>query len=207
MKKVLVIGPHPDDMEFGCAGTLYKFYKNKYQINLLVISKGEYGGDASVREKEQEKTAKFLKANLYWGGLKDTEISFGRKLIDIIESKISLIKPDIVMTNYYEDTHQDHVAVSKATITAARYISNLIFYECPTTLNFFPNIFSNIEKQLNIKFKMLKFHKSQVYKTRVKNLSIIESARSTAIFRGYQARVKYAEAFVAQRLSLDYLWF
>ena len=55
------------------------------------------------------------------------------------------------------------------------------------------------------KEQLLKCHKSQVNKTRVKNLSIIESAKSAAIFRGYQNRVKYAEAFVPQRLSLELL--
>ncbi|GAB4029492.1 MAG: hypothetical protein Fur0012_04000 [Elusimicrobiota bacterium] len=203
MKKILVIGPHPDDMEFGCGGTLHKLSRKGFSLELLVMTGGEYGGDSRVRRKEQEASAAMLGARLHWGGFKDTEVEMGRELINSIEKKISSIKPDIIMVNFGEDTHQDHRNVAQAVVTAARYASNLFFYEVPTSINFQPEIFSDIESVLEDKARLLKCHKSQVHKTRVENLSIIESARSTAIFRGYQARVKYAEGFKAQRMLFD----
>jgi len=201
--KILVIGPHPDDLEFGCGGTLYKLSEKGFKLNLLVITKGEYGANPHIREEEQMRSAKILKANLSFAGFKDTEVPMGRELISFIEKSILNIKPDLIFVNYFNDTHQDHRNVSKATITAARYVNNLIFYEVPTTLDFLPNIFSDIGDVLNVKTRLLKCHYSQIHKTKVKNLSIIESAKSTAIFRGYQARVKYAEGFMAQRILLD----
>jgi len=203
MKRMLVIGPHPDDLEFGCGGTLYKLSKNGFKLDLLIMTKGEYGGNPRLREKEQESSARILGAKLHWGGFKDTEVEMGRKLISVIEMKISEIKPDIVMINYERDTHQDHRNIANAAITASRHQSNVIFYEVPTSIEFQPNMFSEIESVLDEKMKLLKCHKSQTHKTRVENLSIIESARSTAIFRGYQARVKYAEGFKAQRMLFD----
>lgn len=203
--KILGIGAHPDDIEFGCGGTFYKLSRKKHKISFLVMSKGEMGSPANIREKEQEKSVKYLNANLYWGGFKDTNIPMSRELIQTIERHIRLIEPDIIFTNYPEDTHQDHRNVSNATVTAARYSRNLIFYEVPTTLNFVPNVFVNICGVIDRKVFLLKCHDSQVYKTRVEGLSIIESAKSTAIYRGYQDRVKYAEGFVPQRLSLDFI--
>lgn len=203
MRKILVIGPHPDDLEFGCGGTLYKLSKNGFKLDLLIITKGEYGGDPKIREKEQIDSAKILGAKLHWGGFKDTEVEMGRKLISVIEGKICEINPDIVMINYEKDTHQDHRNVANAAITASRYRSNVIFYEVPTSIEFEPNMFSEIESVLDKKIKLLKCHKSQVHRTKVENLSIVESARSAAIFRGYQARVKYAEGFKAQRMLFD----
>ena len=95
--------------------------------------------------------------------------------------------------------------MAKAVETAARYTKNILFFEVPTTLNFLPTVFFDIEDSISKKEQLLKCHKSQVHKTRVKNLSIVESVRSAAVFRGYQDRVKYAEAFVPQRLSLELL--
>ncbi|MEW5950550.1 MAG: PIG-L family deacetylase [Elusimicrobiota bacterium] len=203
MKKILAIGPHPDDLEFGCGGTLLKLAAEKFDISLLVMTGGEYGGEAQIRKKEQELSAEVLKASLFWGGFKDTELPSGREAINCVEKMISKIKPDLIFCNYPLDTHQDHRNTAQAVITAARYASNLIFYEVPTSINFSPDIFSDIGAVLEKKTRLLRSHKSQVNKTRVENLSIIESAKSAAIFRGYQARVKYAEGFKAQRMLFD----
>ncbi|MEA3307431.1 MAG: PIG-L deacetylase family protein [Elusimicrobiota bacterium] len=203
--KILAIGAHPDDIEFGCGGILYKLFKDKHKINLLVMTKGRVGGDSDERWLEQKKSASLIKAPLFYGGFKDTDVAMGRELIQAIEKVLDKVKPDIVFVNYLEDTHQDHRNLAQAVETASRYMKNVLFYEVPTTLNFLPSVFFDIGPVMKKKEQLLKSHKSQVYKTRVKNLSIIESAKSAAIFRGYQNRVKYAEAFVPQRLSMELL--
>ncbi len=204
-KNILVLSPHPDDMEFGCGGTVYKFSKKGYRIFIYVATGGEYGGPVEVRKNEQNKSASIIGAELIWGSFKDTEVFFERELIDEIERTIKRIEPFLIFVNFFKDTHQDHVALSKATITAARYINNLLFYETPTSIDFLPNIYFDIGDVIKKKEKLLLAHASQVNKTRVKNLSIVESAYSTAVFRGYQARTKYAEGFYSQRLLLDSL--
>ncbi len=52
------------------------------------------------------------------------------------------------------------------------------------------------------KLACLEAHRSQVTKTNIQDLSILESAVSCANFRGIQGRVKYAEAFQSVRLLL-----
>lgn len=207
MKKLLVIGAHPDDIEFGCGGTLLWLSKKGFDITLYIATRGEMGGRYDVRVKEQKKSSSVIGAEVLWGGFKDTEVFFNRTLINEVEDVIKKTKPDLIFVNYYEDTHQDHVSLSRATITAARYINNFLFYETPTSINFSPSIFLDISEVIKTKLLLLKYHKSQINKTRVKNLSIIESAKSTAIFRGYQARVKYAEAFMSFRFMFNFLWF
>jgi hypothetical protein len=49
----------------------------------------------------------------------------------------------------------------------------------------------------------LEAHRSQMMKTNIESLSILEMARSTANFRGIQGRVKYAEAFQSLRLFIN----
>ena len=51
--------------------------------------------------------------------------------------------------NYPEDTHQDHRALAEATLSATRYIRNVLFYEGPTTVNFQPNVFVDISNLLD----------------------------------------------------------
>lgn len=201
---ILGVGSHPDDLEFGCGGAFYKLAQAGHKIHLLLITSGEVGGDSRVRRMEQEKSAKILGAKVYWAGFRDTDIPLTRELIMSIEKCVSQVKPDLVFTHYFEDTHQDHRKVSQATTTATRHVRNVLFYEVPSSMNFTPVVFSDIGLVLAKKLAALKAHRSQVYRTKIPGLSILESARSTAIFRGNQDRAKYAEGFVPLRLSLDW---
>lgn len=203
--KILGIGPHPDDLEFGCGGTFYKLAAQGHKLSMLVMTRGSVGGDPRLRLAEQERSAAMLKARLYWGGFEDTGVTLTRDLIRTVEKHLEAVNPDIIFVNYGADTHQDHRSVAQAVETAARYARNLVFYEVPTTMDFNPGVFVDIGPVINRKVALLKCHRSQVYKTRVKNLSIIESAKAAAMFRGYQDRVKYAEGFVPRRLLLDHL--
>ena len=49
----------------------------------------------------------------------------------------------------------------------------------------------------------LEAHQSQVTKTNIEDMYIIEMARASANFRGIQGRVKYAEAFHSLRLFIN----
>lgn len=203
-RTVLGIGSHPDDLEFGCGGTFAKLAQAGYKIHMLIITSGEVGGDSRIRRQEQDRSASVLKSKIYWGGFRDTDIPLTRELIQVIEKHVREIKPSLVFTHHFDDTHQDHRKVSQATTTAARHSRNLLFFEVPSTINFSPSVFVNIGPTLDSKLSALKAHRSQVYQTKVPDLSILESAKATAIFRGYQNRVKYAEGFVPMRLSLDH---
>ena len=108
-----------------------------------------------------------------------------------------------IFVNYFEDTHQDHRYLAQATISATRYIKNVLFYEVPTTQNFTPNVFVEIGDVLEQKMSSLEAHTSQVLKTNIEDMSISEIARSCANFRGIQGRVKHAEGFVSLRLFVN----
>ena len=54
---ILAIGPHPDDIEIGCSGTLIKYAQRGHGVFLLVITRGEKGGEAEARYEEQIKAA------------------------------------------------------------------------------------------------------------------------------------------------------
>lgn len=198
---ILAIGAHPDDIEIGCGGTLIKYAGSGHKVYLLVLSDGSFGGEADVRRLEQLKAMKLMGAkNIFWGGLMDTEIVNNRELILKMDDIIRKVGPDVVFLNYSQDIHQDHRAASLAGISATRYVKEVLYYEVPTTHHFEPDVFVDIQDVLDKKLRLLGAHASQVKKTRVKNQTIIESARSCANFRGFQGRVKYAEGFMALRM-------
>lgn len=198
---ILAIGAHPDDIEFGCGGTLIKYAQKGAKVYMLILTRGEIGGKPTMRQCEQEKAAHFMKVKkVFWGDFKDTEIPRDRSAILAIEKVIRKVNPQIVLFNYLGDIHQDHRALAHAALSATRYIREVLFYEVPTTQNFEPDVFVDVTRVMDKKLKLLKFHCSQVHRTRVENLSILESAKSCANFRGYQGRVKYAEGFKALRI-------
>lgn len=198
---ILAIGAHPDDIEFGCGGTLLKYADKGHNVSLLVLSCGGVGGNPQVRKEEQEEAAKFMGAKeLFWGEFQDTNLPDGRPLITAIEQVINKVKPQAVFVNYLHDIHQDHRAAAKACLSATRYIKEVLYYEVPTSQHFEPETFVDISDVLDKKIELLNTHRSQVDRTRVENLTILESAKSCANFRGYQGRVKYAEGFKAVRI-------
>ena len=201
---IVAIGAHPDDIEYGCGGTLALYAQKGHDVFLFVASDGSRGGAPDVRTGEQRDAALALGAReVVWGGFPDAEVPLGRELIAAVEAVIRRVKPTMIFVNSPDDTHQDHRNLSQATVSATRYIPNFLFYEVPSTQNFTPNCYANVDKVLDLKLAALEAHRSQVSKTNIEDLTILELAVSCANFRGIQARVKYAEAFQSVRLLLD----
>jgi LmbE family N-acetylglucosaminyl deacetylase len=201
---VLALGAHPDDIEYGCGGTLTLYGEKGHDVFLFVASDGSLGGDAGVREREQKESAVVIGAReVFWGGYRDTEVPYNRDLIVRIEAVIKEVRPTMIFVHHPDDTHQDHRHLAEAAVSATRYVPNFLFFEGPTTQNFAPNCYANIEPVLDRKLACLEAHRSQVAKTNIEDLTILELAVSCANFRGIQARVKYAEAFQSVRLLLD----
>jgi LmbE family N-acetylglucosaminyl deacetylase len=206
MKKmnILAIGAHPDDIEFGCGGTLIKYAQTGHNVFLLVMTHGDQGGISEIRSKEQKVSQKIIGAKeVYWGGYKDTHLIVDKELITKIEKIIYENNPDLIFCHYSRDTHQDHRHLTQAVMSAARNLKNVMFYEGPTTQNFSAGVFVDITGTIENKMDSLMAHESQITKTNIEDLSIVEIARSLANFRGIQGRVKYAEAFQPLRLFIN----
>ena len=69
MKTVMSIGAHPDDMEFGCTGTIKQLLRRDYRGVMVLLTNGENGFKAgelpprervAVRKREQRKAAHLL---------------------------------------------------------------------------------------------------------------------------------------------------
>jgi len=203
MNRILALAPHPDDIEIGCGGTLAAYARQGAEIHLFVATDGGKGGDAAVRKTEQENAAAILGIKaVHWGSFEDTRLPAEDALIHAIEDKVQEIKPLIVLVNHHEDTHQDHRTMARAAHSATRYVPSVLAYETPTSSNFLPTVFMDIHDTLSDKLKALDAHASQVERTNIQGLNIVEIALATAHFRGVQGKISCAEAFVPIRIRL-----
>ncbi len=200
---ILAIGSHPDDIEFGCGGTLHKLSSRGHKIFLMVLTSGNAGGAFTLRRKEQNRAAKALHAHeVFWGNFTDTKLPFYENVIQEIEAVVTRVSPTFVFVHYGRDTHQDHRHVSECAVVATRNVPNVLFYEGPTTIDFAPNVYIDIGDYVGQKLRTLSCHKSQIMKTNVKHQSILSIAKATATFRGTQSRVCHAEGFISLRMFI-----
>lgn len=205
MSNILAFGAHPDDIELGCAGTLLKHAKVGNKVYLCVLSTGQLGGNPRKRKKEQEEAAKRLGVKeLIWGNWQDTKFEMTHETVSFIEKISAKVKPYEIYVNYYNDTHQDHKVLAQCVISATRYNKRVLFYEDYTSFDFDPDVFVDIEEVLEKKIQVMEAFQSQITRKFPSGPQMLDGIKAVARFRGFQAKIHYAEAFKPIRyLKLD----
>ena len=134
-KIVLGIAAHPDDLDFGAAGTMAHFAKQGADIHYLIITDGSKGSDdmnissvelVKMRENEQKNAVEIIGGKgVTFLGYPDGELQITLELKKDIIKVIRTIKPDIVITMdpsmLYSAkrgfiNHPDHRAAGQATL-------------------------------------------------------------------------------------------
>lgn len=196
---ILAIGAHPDDIELGCFGTLALHHNKGDKIFGITMTNGERGGNPKERKKESKKTAKLIDMNLYFGNFPDGKLRSDVSTISYIEKIIKEHNVDIIYTQTIHDRHQDHRNVAKATISASRFVKEVYSYETPSSVvPFFPQVFVDISKTIDLKEKAISLHKTQTKKYYME----VESLKGLAKYRAFQSGQNntYCEAFEVIRI-------
>lgn len=127
-RKYLFIGAHPDDVEINAGGTIADLVREGHTVSVVVCSYTPH----AERGKESLKALKVLgvqSENAYFLGLTEPNLhELLPQLIAGLERVIKDVKPDVVVTHFHGDTHQDHETVNKATMVAARLVPSLYMY-------------------------------------------------------------------------------
>ena len=197
---VLAIGAHPDDIELGCGAALLAHRRAGHAVTMLVMTSGLGPAERRARPDEQEEAAALLRAGLMWGGFEDGKVPSDGPAVRVIEDAIARTGAEAIYTHAAGDSHQDHRAVAAATAAAARRTQRVLCYESPTSLRFSPTHFVDVGGLVEAKLGLIRAHLSQVMKNGLVDLEAVEAQ---ARFRGFQARVRYAEAFEATRFVWD----
>lgn len=184
---VLVVGAHPDDVEFGCGGALARHFSRGDEVVILTLSRGANGGDASIRTGEAQRAAALLGARLEVGDLPDARISEGLETIGLIEEAVRVLAPTHVYTHSRHDAHQDHRNAHLASIVGARDVANLYCYQAPSsTIEFRPNLFIDIARHIDTKVDAVAAYESQVARSAsLRADHIVATARYWGRYTGY----------------------
>jgi LmbE family N-acetylglucosaminyl deacetylase len=203
--KVLCLGAHCDDIEIGCGGTLMSLMDEYKNVEFyLVVFCSNHG-----REQESHKSFElFLKKeqkrtiNIF--NFKDGFLPYqADKVKKVFEQMKKEFIPDLILTHYRDDRHQDHRTVSD--LTWNTYRDHLILeYEIPKYDGDFgtPNFFVELSEATCRKKigHILQAYTSQ----REKHWFTEDIFLATARLRGMEActRSKYAEAFYCRKIVL-----
>ena len=217
-KKVIVIAAHFDDVEINCGGTLAVLARMGCEIKIIIVSRGQYydvtGNLVRTSLKAESECKKALKKielpkiNLVCLGFDDTKIIFDANLIQLIERELITYQPDLILTHWLYDTHQDHLNTAQAVVAAARYYYNIFFWEpiYPSGRNnvncFKPQIYFDISDFRNKKIRALACYKTQVNKFKDYGFDWLNGVSARAAFRGFESGCRAAEAFYVYRLKL-----
>jgi LmbE family N-acetylglucosaminyl deacetylase len=183
MVSVVAIGCHPDDVEFGCFGTLALYGKRNADVRVLLLTGGEKGGDKEVRLRAAKSSCSLIGATIAYAGFEDGKLDDSYETVSWIEKELRKAKADIVFAICPSDSHEDHRNGGKAGISASRYVRNVLLYETPTAKGFEPQIYVDITEVLEKKVKALLMHKSEA-----KSEHASEAVRCLARYRAYQMR-------------------
>ena len=220
---ILAIGPHPDDIEIYCGGTVASLVKQGYNVALADITRGEMGtrGTKETRVKEAEKAAKILgvsstRYNLEIpdGGIEVNTVNIG-KVISLIRD----LKPKTLLIPYSVERHPDHEHTHRL-CKEAWFYSGLTKFETKKNGktqaphrpdNYFeyiqwrhiqPTFIVDISETFATKMESIRAYASQLYnpkskepETRLTSPEFLDRIETEDKYFGQRIGVKYGESF------------
>jgi len=196
---VIVFSPHPDDAEVLMGGTIAKYAQQGHSVLIVLVT---IPNEKERRLEESRKATKILGARLSILDLDPNELVFNRRIVETFDRVIEDFPPDVMYTSWIHDSHQDHIAVSRAAIAAARKNScSLYMYEQAlpsglTPFTFKAQAFVDISETLEMKVQGIRAHESQLGKF---GEQWIDGIVARATYTGCCINTKYAEAFEVVR--------
>jgi bacillithiol biosynthesis deacetylase BshB1 len=121
---VLAIGPHPDDVELACGGTLALAARQGRRVGILHLTRGERGtrGTPEQRLVEAERAAAALGAvELAFLDFGDGALRCGEAEEDALIEVLRTWRPELVLGPPPRDRHPDHERGHRLVAAAAFY--------------------------------------------------------------------------------------
>lgn len=221
IERVLVVTAHPDDAEFGAAGTIAKLVREGRQVFYVVVTNGNKGSSdrsmspeqlAEIRQVEQRNAARTLGVeHVEFLGYDDGEVEDTRDLRRDVTRQIRRWRPDLVITqnprrtyNLYA-SHRDHRITAGVVLDCIYPLArdHMAFpelmpeYEPHKVRQVYlmqwenPQLVVDISSTMDLKLKALACHESQISGFRDVEKRIRDRAAALGKSHGYA----YAEAF------------
>ncbi|MDD5657243.1 MAG: PIG-L family deacetylase [Elusimicrobia bacterium] len=203
---VLAVAAHFDDAELGCAGALARHARRGDRVWLYVATTSGYADmknrpvrTAETARAEGRRAARALGVRLIAGSFPTFGLSYDDELIRAVRVIVEDKRIDTVYLPWTGDAHQDHRALARAAITAARHCPRLLMYRInsyDTEETFSPRHFVDTSSTMPVKLRALRCHRSEHRRTGNRWLRYVEAEDRNC---GLKLGVRYAEAFQAVR--------
>jgi len=199
MQKILAVGPHPDDVEFGCAPVLIQEAQKGNLVKILVLSEGEAATSGTPEERAQEarEAARLIGAEVGFldlGG--DCHLRYSPENSIAIARQIRLDRPSIVLAPHLdENQHPDHASVGRMVRDGARLaryagleelrglaphsIGHLYFYSITQSFGAEPDIVIDISAVEDLWEAVMRCHRTQM-----KTKAYLDLVKARARFLG-----------------------
>jgi LmbE family N-acetylglucosaminyl deacetylase len=201
--KILCLGAHSDDIEIGCGGTILKLLEENPGVEVCWVVLGASG--PRVAEALESANAFLANANKKEIVIKEFRDGYfpqiWAEIKDCLETVGKKYRPDVVLTHFRGDLHQDHRLVSELTWNTFR--NHLILeYEIVKydgdlgAPNFFVQLTeTTVRKKIQT---IMSSFKSQTHKAWFSE----DTFSSILRLRGVESNApeKYAEAFYCRKM-------
>ena len=134
-ESILVITAHPDDVDFGAAGTIARWTDAGHSVSYCIVTDGDAGGFdpavprseiPAIRRAEQEAAGRVIGVeDVHFLGYRDGSLTVTMELRRDLSRMIRQLRPDRVVSHSPERnwaavgaSHPDHLAVGEAATCA-----------------------------------------------------------------------------------------
>lgn len=201
---VLLLGAHCDDIEIGCGGTVMALARKYPRARFVWVTlSSDPEREAETRRAAQVLLADVAGAEVFVESFRGSYFPYeGAALKEYIDG-LKRFAPDLVLTHYRRDLHQDHRTVNEHTWNSFRNHA-VLEYEIPKFDGDLgvPNVYVPLtHEQLDAKCRMLmECFPSQ----RARAWFTPDTFRALARLRGIECNAPegFAEAFHGRKLSL-----
>ena len=203
LQQLLCLGAHSDDIEIGCGGTILKLIEMYPNLSVFWI----VCGATEERKKEAIKSAESLltpikNKSIIVKGFKDSFFPYiGAEIKCYFEELKKETNPDLILTHYRNDLHQDHRLVSELTRNTFR--DHLIWeYEIPKYDGDLgsPNLFVHLSKSI---YRQKIKHLMTYFRTQNNKQWFTEETFASILrIRGIESNAveQYAEGFYCKKI-------
>jgi LmbE family N-acetylglucosaminyl deacetylase len=186
----LAVGAHPDDVEFGMAGTLALLADAGYEPHIFTIANGSCGTASHTQEEiirlrrqEGHDAAAVIGATYHPGLVNDIEIYYEDSLLRRVTALVREVRPEIVLVPSPNDYMEDHQNACRLMLTAcfcrgmrnwrsdpAREptMQDVYLYHAQPHSNLdplrqpvVPSLFVDVTDRIDVKEQMLRCHATQ----------------------------------------------
>ena len=202
--RVLCLGAHSDDIEIGCGGLILELIKRypRAEVNWVVFS-----GNAAREREARKSAAMFLRGarqpRVDVHHFRDGFFPYDSDVKQVFEGLKSLGSPDLVLTHYRDDRHQDHRVLSDLAWNTFRD-HVILEYEIPKFDGDLgsPNVFVPLTRAAAL--RKAKYLNAAFGTQRDKHWFSDETFMGLMRLRGMDCRAPggYAEAFYGRKIVL-----